>query len=276
MDQGKNRKWTAETVKAEILDLYQKRQPLFSHHMRMHHQTLLAAAIRYYGSWQKAVEAAGFKYDSFRRYRRWTKETIIEEIKALHVKGVDLSFRSMMLSEYNTLVYAAIRPNHFGAWKNALDAAGLSSREIYRYRSWDEQTILEEIRKLHANGMDLSSKAMDQTANSLVATARRKFGSWAQAVAQAGIDYSKVRLRHRWTKEEILEGIRKLHAEGSSLLSSEVRKKQPALFAAACKPHFFGSWSNAVYVATGSTNPNHRGTVSPAAKEKAGEPEVSV
>lgn len=249
-----NRKWTADAVREEIKDLHKRRQPLFSHHMRQHHQTLLAAAIRYFGSWQKAVEAAGLKYDGLRRYRRWTKEVIISEIQNLHEKGIDLSFRSMMLSEHNTLVYAAIRPNHFTSWKKALEAANLPADEIYRYRSWDEPTILSEIRRLHTEGADLSSKAMDQSSNPLVATARRRFGNWANAVTQAGIDYAKVRLRRRWTKEEIAEGIRALKANGSNLLSSEVRKIQPALFAAACKPHFFGSWSSAVRTSIGDTS----------------------
>jgi hypothetical protein len=171
----------------------------------------------------------------------------------LHRQGVDLSFRAMMLSKYNAMVYAAIRPNHFGSWKNALSAAGLEPETIYRYRSWDEDAILEEIRKLKAVGADLSSKTMDETSNPLIATARRRFGNWGRAVERAGIDYSTVRRRRRWTRESIVEGIQELRARGVRLQSGEVRREAPALFAAACKPRFFGCWSKAVEAATAET-----------------------
>jgi hypothetical protein len=65
----------------------------------------------------------------------------------------------------------------------------------------------------------------------------------------AGIDYSDVRIRGSWTIEKIVDEIRKLQVQGISLNSGKVRKTHPTLFAAACKPRSFGSWSNAVLVA---------------------------
>jgi hypothetical protein len=242
----KNRKWSPQIVSEEIRAWHQEGKPLFSHYMRQNFQELLAAGIRYFGTWQMAVEASGIEYQNVRRYQNWSKPLIVAKIQELYKQGVDLSFRAMMLSEYNAMVYAAIRPNHFGSWKNALDAAGLPSDEIYRYRSWDEDGILEEIRKLKALGADLSSKAMDESANPLIATARRRFGNWGTAVERAGIDYSKIRRRRRWTRDMILDGIRKLKERGIPLNSGDVRRAEPALFAAACKPRFFGSWTKAV------------------------------
>jgi hypothetical protein len=245
----KNRKWTAEDVTAEIQKWHQEGKPLYSHFVRKNFQELLAAGIRYHGSWKTAVEAAGIDYDSIRRYNRWNKERISKTIQSLHAQGVDLSFRSMMLSKYNSMVYAAIRPKHFGSWKAALVAAGLAPEEIYRYRSWDDDTILEEIRRLKAEGMDISSKTMDETANPLIATARRRFGSWGEAVERAGIDYASIRRRRRWSCEQIVQELRQLRDQGVRMQSSDVRKAAPALFAAACKPRFFGSWSKAMEAA---------------------------
>ncbi|MDZ4788998.1 MAG: hypothetical protein SH807_08655 [Blastochloris sp.] len=247
----KNKKWTSQLVGEEIKKWNDKGEPLYSHHVRKNYQELLAAGIRYHGSWKLAVEASGIPYADVRKYQNWSKDLIVAKIQELSQQGVDLSFRSMMLSKYNSMVYAAIRPNHFGCWKNALAGAGLAPEEIYRYRSWDETTILDEIRRLQTSGADLSSKNMDETSNPLIATARRRFGNWGAAVEKAGINYADIRRRRRWTREMIVEGICELQQKGVKLQSGEVRKKAPALFAAACKPRFFGSWSGALTASIG-------------------------
>jgi hypothetical protein len=246
MEVQRNKAWNEALVTEEIRAWQELGKPLYSHFMRQNYQELLAAGIRYFGTWRAAIEAAGIPYDSVRKYRDWSKERIIETIKRLEKDGVDLSFRSMMLSKYAPMVYAAIRPNHFGSWKEALTAAGLAPEDIYRYRSWDDDSIISEIRRLKDEGADLSSKRMDETANPLIATARRRFGNWGAAIERAGIDYSAIRRRRRWTAELVLQEIRKLRESGADLRSGEVRHHHPALFAAACKARFFGSWNKAL------------------------------
>jgi len=146
-------------------------------------------------------------------------------------------------------VYAAIRPKYFGNWRTALEAAGLASEEIYRYRSWEQDGILEEIRRLQDEGVDLSSKAMDESSNRLIATARRRFGNWGKALESAGIDYDNVRRRKRWTRENLVEGILDLKRQGVKLITPEVKRANPSLFAAACKKHFYGTWKKALKAA---------------------------
>lgn len=253
MIENRNKSWNSQTVTEEIKAWNQAGKPLYSHFMRQNYQELLAAGIRYFGSWRTAVEAAGIAYDSIRKYRDWSKERIISTIQELEKQGVDLSFRAMMLSKYAPMVYAAIRPNHFGSWKDALAAAGLAPEEIYRYRSWDDGQIIAEIKRLKDAGADLSSKKMDELANPLIATARRRFGNWGAALERAGIDYDLIRRRRRWTHELILSEIRELALHGADLHSGEIRRQNPALFAAACKPRFFGSWSKALATAQAQT-----------------------
>jgi hypothetical protein len=250
LSSSRNRSWTLESVLTEIQLWHAADRPLYSHYMRQNYQELLAAGIRYFKSWREAVQAAGISYEEVRKYRAWSKARIIETVQMLYKEGADLSFRSMMLSKYAPMVYAAIRPNHFGTWKEALTAAGLEAGEIYRYRSWEDIDIIDEIQRLSQEGADLSSKKMDESSNSLIATARRRFGSWGEAVRRAGLDYSNIRRRKRWTKEMIIEDIRELRRQGVPLTSTQVREKNPALFAAACKIRFFGSWVKAVKAAT--------------------------
>lgn len=245
----KNLRWSAERVIAEIRQWKDQGQPLYANFVRQNFQELLAAAIRYYGSWQKALESADIPYTDVRKYRRWSKDSIIQEIQQLSSQGVDLSFRAMALSQHNAMVYAAIRPKYFGNWRTALEAAGLASEEIYRYRSWEQDGILEEIRRLQAEGVDLSSKAMDESSNRLIATARRRFGNWGRALESAGIDYDDVRRRKRWTRENLVEGILDLKRQGVKLITPEVKRANPSLFAAACKKHFYGTWKKALKAA---------------------------
>ena len=233
----------------EIRQWKEKGEALYANHVRLNYQELLAASIRYYGSWQKAVEAAGISYEAVRKYRKWSKEVIVEEIRDLAARGFDLSFRSMALSQHNSMVYAAIRPKYFGDWRAALEAAGLASEEIYRYRSWDMEGILEEIRRLQTEGADLSSKSMDESSNKLIATARRRFGNWGRALESAGINYDDIRRRRRWTRESVAQGILELKAQGVKLITPEVKKANPSLFAAACKKHFYGTWKKALKAA---------------------------
>ena len=234
---------------AEIRQWKEKGEPLYANHVRQNFQELLAASIRYFGSWQKALEVTGIQYEEVRKYRKWSKEVIVEEIRNLASQGFDLSFRSMALSQHNAMVYAAIRPKYFGNWRAALEAAGLASEEIYRYRSWDEEGILDEIRRLKMEGADLSSKSMDESSNRLIATARRRFGNWGRALENAGINYADIRRRKRWTRESLVEGILDLQKQGVKLITPEVKRANPSLFAAACKKHFFGTWKKALKAA---------------------------
>ncbi len=245
----KNLRWSAERVISEVRQWKDQGRPLYANFVRQNFQELLAAAIRYYGSWQKALESADITYTDVRKYRRWSKESIIQEIQQLAAQGVDLSFRAMALSQYNAMVYAAIRPKYFGNWRAALEAAGLASEEIYRYRSWEQEGILEEIRRLKSEGVDLSSKAMDESSNRLIATARRRFGNWGKALETAGIDYDEVRRRKRWTRENLVEGILDLKRQGVKLITPDVKRANPSLFAAACKKHFYGTWKKALKAA---------------------------
>lgn len=245
----RNLRWSSELVISEIKRWKEKGQPLYANNVRQGFQELLAASIRYFGSWEKAVESAGIAYHEVRKYRKWSKELIVSKIQELAGQGEDLSFRSMALSKHNSMVYAAIRPKYFGGWREALTAAGLASEEIYRYRSWDQEGILEEIRRLQSDGADLSSKSMDESSNRLIATARRRFGNWGKALASAGIDYTDIRRRKRWTKESLVEGILELKRQGIPLITPEVKKANPSLFAASCKKHFFGTWKKALRAA---------------------------
>jgi hypothetical protein len=131
----------------------------------------------------------------------WSREKITEEISQLYASGFDIT-QSRMEALDSRLTSAAIR--YFGSWKAAVEAAGIDYEGIARVgrrrraekiTKWTRETILEEIRRLHAAGEDLTSTNVRRKYLSLYATARRRdhFGSWADALAAAGIDYSSLK-----------------------------------------------------------------------------------
>jgi hypothetical protein len=98
-----------------------------------YHLTLFRKARHRFGSWRKAIEAAGLNYDEVVQRQKWTPEKIIAEIKRLYMEGKDLSITAMQRS-YPNLVAIAQSPRYFGSWRAAIEAAGLDYELIKRQR----------------------------------------------------------------------------------------------------------------------------------------------
>ena len=120
---------------------------------------------------------------------------------------------------------------------------------------WNREKILDEIMQLYASGYDITQSRMEALDSRLTSAAIRYFGSWRAAVEAAGIDYEGVAALGRqrraekitkWTRETILEEIRRLHGSGEDLTSTNVRRKYLSLYATARRPDHFGSWANAL------------------------------
>lgn len=117
-----------------------------------------------------------------------------------------------------------------------------------RYR-WSRERIIEEIRKLHEQGIPLNMSSVRKVFPSLVATAcsRRYFGSWKAAIEAAGFNHDEIIKLRRWTKERVIEEIRRLHQSGEDLRPSAVARTYQTLLMASRK--FFNSWAEAVTAA---------------------------
>jgi len=184
-----------QSIAAEIQRMHKAGADLNYADIAQHHMALLRAATRYFGSWKAAVEHAGLDYEEIRRYKTWTKERILERIRELHQQGIDLSWRHVSTQVDPQLAAAATKRKHFGSWKNAIQAAGLDYGGIRRYRQWDEQSVIDRVRQLHAEGRDLNAKSVEELDITLITAARRRFESWDKALTAAGLDYRQIVLR---------------------------------------------------------------------------------
>ena len=198
------RKWSKETIGLEINRLYEIGENLNYACIAQEQVALLRAATRYFGSWRLAVEYAGLNYEDIRRYKTWSRQRILERIQELHEKGEDLSWRHVSTQVDPQLAAAATKRKHFGSWRSAVSAAGLDYSQIRRYREWDEETITRQVRELHAQGIDLNAKNMEEYDITLITAARRRFDSWDRALTAAGLDYKKIVLRSPFKRRRTL------------------------------------------------------------------------
>lgn len=189
------RKWSKESIAAEIQKKHKAGEDLNYATIAQRNVALLRAATRYFGSWRAAVEFAGIKYESIRKYRMWTRDRIIERIQELVGKGEDLSWRHVSTVVDPQLAAAATKRKHFGSWRNAIQAAGLRYGDIRRYREWTQQAIIDRVLDLHQQGKSLNAKSMEELDITLITAARRRFDSWDRALTAAGLDYKKIVLR---------------------------------------------------------------------------------
>ncbi len=196
-------RWSKDEIAMEIRSLFLDGEELNYTSVEKNHLALLRAACRYFGSWKDAVEFSGLDYAKIRKYKAWTKNKIVDRIKELHRREVDLSWRNVSTKVDPALAAAAVRPNRFGGWRAALEAAGLDYDEIRRYREWDETLVIQEVRDLHEAGGACNSRDVQENVPPLFHAARRRFDNWDSTLEAAGLDADTIRKRPRPRADEI-------------------------------------------------------------------------
>jgi hypothetical protein len=145
-------RWTRKAIVAEIKRLHAEGAELNYATAEDNHLNLVRAAAWHFGTWRRAVESAGIEYDSISKYQRWNRERIISRIRELHSEGADLNWRAVSTEVDPPLAAAALRPNGFQSWRDAIRASGLDINGVARYQAWDEERVLKDIKALHRAG----------------------------------------------------------------------------------------------------------------------------
>jgi hypothetical protein len=216
------RRWTKKMVLDAIQTRHRKGLTLVC--VGRQDRALAVAAIRRFGSWRKAMDAAGLKVV----HKRWTKDQIIRELRVRH--WTQTAGRDKVLESAAWRIFGSVRA--------AYVAAGIDPDA----QRWSKQRVIEAIQDCHVRGLSLKAST-----NSNVACAgRRLFGSWYNAIIAAGIPAeARKGIRRRWTRETIINEIRVWQKERSETIT-----RLPAdnrLVSSSRK--YFGSWRQALMAA---------------------------
>jgi hypothetical protein len=237
--------WTRDEILKALKKLHKSNADLSYNALAEKRQPLLSAAAYHFGSYRNAIERAGIDYADVSRRPRWTRPMIIALIKEARRNGDDLNWSAVTQrrDDLGKAAFASLQPRLFGSWDRALHGAGLDADEINRYRKWNKQTIIWELRDRFRDHEPLNSGAIQRQNPGLHAAAVRHFLSYDAALRAAKLDPEKLRERRSWTKSDVLRGLKAAKRNGKVLSDSNVRRDSPALYGAALR--LFGSFTAA-------------------------------
>jgi hypothetical protein len=228
--------WPASKVLSKIRGLARRSHPMQPGELKRRHAQLVQAARRCFGTWSKAVVAAGVDPNKLKGILPWTKPRIIEAILLRALNGEPLGSQTV---KPGSLSKAAIR--EFGSWPAALRAAGLDP-EVHspraqdptvdavgdaqepaesgerqqdcaaesaailetgrtpairrHYRRWGTDEVLQAIRDRATENKRMNATAVADDDGSLYRVAMRRYGGWDAALQAAGLDPEDHRVRN--------------------------------------------------------------------------------
>ncbi len=144
------------------------------------------SAERTFGSWGEAIESCGLDYSLIKKYKSWTRQSVLDEIRRLTKEGEPL-FSQHAQNHHKPLYMAAIK--RFGNWGKALQSAGVDYKSVRLRRSMTAGEIKKEVLALFRSGESLSYMNMRANYLYLQAAAMKALGdgSWARARRECGI-----------------------------------------------------------------------------------------
>ncbi len=98
-----------------------------------------------------------------------------------------------------------------------------------------EKEIIDALRELHGQGIEMSNKGVGGADIKIYQTARKKFGSLEAALERAGLEIAESPAKSIWSDKEIIAEIRRLHDAGEDLSYTKMFSKHQKLTMAAAK-----------------------------------------
>ena len=231
------RSWDQQSILKKLRALHRAGKEMSYTRLAKLDQSLVSAAAYHFGSYRKAAEKAGLDYAEVSRRPRWTRQLIISLIKDAKRKGYDLHWSAVTKrrDELGRAAFASLQKRLFGSWDRALSASGLDADDIARYRKWDRDSILYELKARAREGEPLNSGAIQKEDPGLHAAAVRHFGSYDDALRRAKVNPALVRKRRRWDRQQVIRELRAFKRKHKDLSDGLLRKQAPALYGAALR-----------------------------------------
>src|SRR5689334_11965925 len=100
---------------------------------------------RLFGTWDRALHAAGLDADEINLYRKWNRNSIAFELKHMASENQPLSSGAVQ-KEDPGLHAAALR--YFGSYDAALRAAKIDPATVRQRQTWTKQRVVAELKKM--------------------------------------------------------------------------------------------------------------------------------
>lgn len=189
--------WTQSLVLEDVRRLVELGEPPRHSEIVAAHPRLLYAAERYFGSWTAALTAAGAdvaeiqlasKASRAEKVTKWSKETIIEQIKSLALRSENMTAAAVRM-KYPSLYHAAVSERYFGSWKAAVQEAGVKLSQTRSQpgtgTAWRSQLLLDRIRELRVQYGEVDEELAKVVCPDIVQAVQALYGDWPSAVRQA-------------------------------------------------------------------------------------------
>src|SRR5579864_705963 len=159
----------------------------------------------------------------------WNKNQIVRALRKLSRSGADLSYNAMA-GRHQALVSAAAY--HFGAYRAAVERAGIDYAAVTRRPRWTKGEIIRLIKQGRRDGENLHWSAVtgrgDELSKAAFASLQpRLFGSWDRALSAAGLDADEVNRYRKWTRETIAFELRQRYRDHEALNSGAIQREDP-------------------------------------------------
>ena len=216
--------WAPARILSIIRNLSRRHRPLSGGELKQRYGQLVAAARRRFGSWTKAVVAAGVDPVKLRRVVPWSRERVIEAILMRALKNEPLGARSV---DPRSLADAGARI--FGNWGKALAAAGLDpTRYVCRWPIPERGT--------HPDPVAVEAALSERVAGAVTAQA-----------AGGPQDLHQHQPGRRWSDQSVIDAILARLGQHRLLNAVSVYHDDRPLYRAATRRH--GNWRNALMAA---------------------------
>jgi len=180
--------WDKKRVISELRRMQRQNLPLYPDYVMENHHKLLSAALRQFGSWNKALlEANIIDHDVPRKTRLGLLRDLREAIESR--SEISQALRS-------EIVY------YFGSVRNAKVALKTDVRIL---SGWSKRKIIAVIAQRHRLSEKLDYITGRRDFPALVSAAEAYFGSWGKALNAAGIDPNMYFVHHKWRKPKAVE-----------------------------------------------------------------------
>jgi hypothetical protein len=184
------RHWTKKDITLAIKKRHREGKSLMASVINDEDCGLGGAARRYFGTWEKAVEAAGYDYRKINPFKDRSRRALAAELRRWVKKHGPLSWADMNARDVALLSSVNRR---FGSLEQAAKSLRLPYRSLMPL--WTKDRIAKQIKKRYRDRLPLRSQAVKSDDSALFAAARRYFGSWTKALRAAGYTYSKIKER---------------------------------------------------------------------------------